>query len=139
MKSIIIEGELVTYETSGGFGPDDITIAGESLSVILAKFFGQPLDGRGERVDLGRVRITIERLDEADPDRSWPRQFRIRDEDNHGHDYCEFYCSEACARRVGWSDRDIADSEPMDPNWTEPYCEGCEGALPGVPEIDHPC
>ncbi len=58
-------GDLITWDSEGGFGPDEILIGDEAMSAIIARLFGLELNGRaslGDR-ELGPVRLTIERLE----------------------------------------------------------------------------
>lgn len=61
-------GNLVAYEQEGGFAEDGFTIGNESLSRIVSRTFGVELNSRhslvreGDSVDLGPVRLTLERI-----------------------------------------------------------------------------
>jgi len=63
---VSIDGELIVSDSEGGFGPDEITVAGVNLSQLIATLFGLELTPRGsvgEYKKLGTVRLSIERLD----------------------------------------------------------------------------
>lgn len=63
---VSIDGELIVSESEGGFGPDEITVAGVDISQLIATLFGLELTSRGslgEYRKLGPVRLSIERLD----------------------------------------------------------------------------
>ena len=63
---VSIDGELIVSDSEGGFGPDEITVAGVNLSQLIATLFGLELTPRGslgEYQKLGPVRLSIERLD----------------------------------------------------------------------------
>lgn len=65
-QKIVVEGNLICAESEGGFGPDCIEVDGQYLSDVIARLFGVALDGRGslgDHVNFGRVRLTIERLE----------------------------------------------------------------------------
>jgi hypothetical protein len=63
---VSIDGELIVSDSEGGFGPDEITVNGVTLSYMIATLFGLELTSRGslgEYKKLGHVRLSIERLD----------------------------------------------------------------------------
>jgi hypothetical protein len=62
---ISVIGELIIWDSEGGFGPDEILIGGEGISGIIGRLFGLDLNGRGSlgNRELGPVRLTIERLE----------------------------------------------------------------------------
>ncbi len=68
-RALMTEGELVVSDSEGGFGPDEISIGGDNMSILIAKWMGLQLNGRGSlapikegRIDLGLVRLIMERL-----------------------------------------------------------------------------
>lgn len=68
-RALMREGELVVSDSEGGFGPDEISIGGDNMSELIAKWMGLQLNGRGSlcpikegRSELGLVRLIMERL-----------------------------------------------------------------------------
>lgn len=68
-RTIVVEGILTTDDSEGGFGPDWINIDGQNMSKIIASLYNAQLDCRGslgEHMRFGRVRLTIERLEDGE-------------------------------------------------------------------------
>ena len=68
-RALMHEGELVVSDSEGGFGPDEISIGGDNMSELIARWMGLQLNGRGSlcpikegQIKLGLVRLIIERL-----------------------------------------------------------------------------
>ncbi len=68
-RALMREGELVASDSEGGFGPDEISIGGDNMSELIAKWMGLQLNGRGSlcpikggQIELGLVLLILERL-----------------------------------------------------------------------------
>jgi hypothetical protein len=68
-KAIVAQGDLILSDTDGGFLPDNIEVGGMNILYLIAELFGEPLSERGwsivkegDSVNLGTVRLTIERI-----------------------------------------------------------------------------
>lgn len=68
-RALMREGELVVSDSECGFGPDEISIGGDNMRELIAKWMGLQLNGRGSlcpikegRSELGLVRLIMERL-----------------------------------------------------------------------------
>ena len=68
-RALMHEGELVVSDSEGGFGPDEISIGGDNMSELIARWMGLQLNARGSlapikegRSELGYVRLIMERL-----------------------------------------------------------------------------
>lgn len=68
MKWIQVDGILASTEIESGHVPDGITIDDTSIEEVIAKLYGRPLNKMGGLGDcvFGRVRLTLQRLDDAD-------------------------------------------------------------------------
>jgi hypothetical protein len=70
MDTLVLAGEVILFESEGGFANAAIEVDGEGLDVLLARYVGvQPAHNeRGhswqdEMVSLGRLRITVHVLE----------------------------------------------------------------------------
>lgn len=69
------KGQLSTSEQEGGFAADAVRLNDVDFSRLLAEATGQPVNCRGSApVDYGRVRVTVEFLDEPPPADPGPQE-----------------------------------------------------------------